>query len=133
MTETVIGEGGLAVAPHRAAAETGAAILSAGGNALEAMVAAAATIAVVYPHMNGIGGDAFFLFAEPGKPPRAIDGSGAAGASATIERYRQKGYDAIPARGPDAALTIAGAVSTWRLALEGAASMGGRMPRADLL
>ena len=40
-----------------------------GGNAIEAMIAAAATIAVVYPHMNGIGGDAFFLIAEPGRPP----------------------------------------------------------------
>src|SRR6185295_6797665 len=84
VSDTVVGERGMVTAPHRAASETGAAILSAGGNALEAMIAAAATIAVVYPHMNGIGGDAFFLFAQPGKAPKAIDGSGAAGSRATI-------------------------------------------------
>ncbi|MCB1488636.1 MAG: gamma-glutamyltransferase, partial [Bauldia sp.] len=54
MTDTSIGEKGMVVAPHRAAAEAGAEILRAGGNAVEAMIAAAASIAVVYPHMNGI-------------------------------------------------------------------------------
>jgi gamma-glutamyltranspeptidase/glutathione hydrolase len=133
LSETVVGERGMVSAPHRAAAEAGAAILSAGGNALEATIAAAATIAVVYPHMNGIGGDAFVLFAEPGKAPRVIDGSGAAGSRATVERYRKAGYEAIPARGPEAALTVAGAVSSWQLAYEAAQAMGGRMPRRDLL
>ncbi|HEV7820952.1 MAG TPA: gamma-glutamyltransferase, partial [Burkholderiales bacterium] len=48
---------GMVVAPHALAAQSGLAVLREGGNALEAMVAAAATISVVYPHMNGIGGD----------------------------------------------------------------------------
>src|SRR5690606_40572376 len=48
-------------------------ILKAGGTAIEAMVAAAATIAVVYPQMNGIGGDAFWLIHRPGEKPLAID------------------------------------------------------------
>jgi gamma-glutamyltranspeptidase len=133
MSETESGEGGMAVAPHRAAAQSGAAVMAEGGNALEAMIAAAATIAVVYPHMNGIGGDAFFLVAEPGRPPKAIDASGAAGSGATIERYAKQGYDSIPPRGPEAALTVAGAVSGWQLAFEVAAALGGRMPRRDLL
>src|SRR5262249_22675548 len=84
VNETVVGEKGMVVAPHRAAAEAGAEIMRAGGNAIEAIVAAAATVAVVYPHMNGIGGDAFFLIAEPGKKPRAIDACGRAGSLATI-------------------------------------------------
>ena len=46
----------MAVAPHSLAAESAVAVLRDGGNAVEAMVAAAATIAGVYPHMNGIGG-----------------------------------------------------------------------------
>lgn len=133
MNETVVGERGMAVAPHRAAAEVAAEALRAGGNAVEATIAAAATIAVVYPHMNSIGGDAFFLIAEPGKPVRAIDACGAAGALATIESYRKKGYDTVPARGPDAALTVAGAVSGWKLAGEFAQALGGRMSRQDLL
>jgi len=123
----------MAVAPHRAAAEVAAEVLRAGGNAVEATIAAAATIAVVYPHMNSIGGDAFFLIAEPGKPVRAIDACGAAGTLATIDRYREKGYDTVPARGPDAALTVAGAVSGWKLAGELAQALGGRMSRQDLL
>ena len=133
MGETVEGQGGMVVAPHRAAAEAGAAVLREGGNALEAMIAAAATIAVVYPHMNGIGGDVFLLVAEPGREPRGVDACGAAGSFATIERYHAKGYDAVPARGPDAALTVAGAVSGWALAAEIAEALGGRIPRRELL
>lgn len=133
MSETVIGEKGMVTAPHRAAAEAGAEVLRAGGNALEAMVAMAATIAVVYPHMNSIGGDAFFLIAEPGRAPKAIEASGAAGSLATRERYLKQGYDTIPPRGVEAALTVAGAVSGWAMALEASAALGGRMPVGDLL
>jgi gamma-glutamyltranspeptidase/glutathione hydrolase len=132
MSETVIGEKGMVTAPHRAASEAGAEVLAAGGNAIEAMLAAAATIAVVYPHMNGIGGDSFWIVAEPGKPPRVIDGSGKAGSLATRERYRKLG-DAILPRGANAALTVAGAVSGWTLAEEAAAALGGRIPRRELL
>lgn len=51
--------GGMVTAPHHLAPQAGAAVLREGGNAIEAMVAAAATIAVVYPDMNGIGVDGF--------------------------------------------------------------------------
>ena len=133
MSETVVGEKGMATAPHRAAAEAGAEVLRAGGNAVEAMIAMAAAIAVVYPHMTGIGGDAFWIVAEPGRPPKGIDGAGRAGTKATLEAYRKKGYDAIPPRGGDAALTVAGAVSTWELAAEIATALGGRIPQRELL
>ncbi|WP_286870153.1 gamma-glutamyltransferase, partial [Pantoea sp. UBA5035] len=73
---------GMAVAPHHLASESALAILRDGGNAIEAMVAAAATIAVVYPHMNGLGGDGFWLVLPPNGDPVAIDASGAAGALA---------------------------------------------------
>ncbi|MBB5752512.1 gamma-glutamyltransferase family protein [Prosthecomicrobium pneumaticum] len=133
MSETVVGEKGMVVAPHRAAAEAGAAILREGGNAVEAMLAAAATIAVVYPHMNGIGGDGFWLIREPGRTPRYIEACGAAGSGATIGAYREKGHDRVPTRGPDAALTVAGAVSGWALAHQFAASLGGRFDRRTLV
>lgn len=93
----------------------------------------AATIAVVYPHMNGIGGDGFWLVHEPGGRLHGIEACGPAGALATIERYRDKGYDAIPARGPEAALSVAGAVGGWQLALDLSRSLGGRMPLRELL
>lgn len=133
MSETVVGEGGMITAPHRAAADAGAEVLRAGGNALEAMIAAAAAIAVVYPHMNAIGGDAFALIAEPGRPPRGIDACGAAGSRATIGHYEKAGYDSIPSRGADAALTVAGAVSSWEKMTEVSTALGGRMPRRELM
>ncbi len=132
MPETPVFSTAAVAAPHRLAAETGQNILAAGGNAVEAMVAMAATIAVVYPHMNGLGGDGFWLVREPKGRIHALDASGPAGSLATIKRYREKGYDAIPPRGPDAALTVAGAVSGWGLALELSRALGGQLP-LDLL
>lgn len=119
-------------APHDLAAASGRSVLIEGGNAIEAMVAMAATIAVVYPHMNSIGGDGFWVVREPGGRVRAIEACGPAGRLATIQRYRDKGYDSIPARGPDAALTVAGIVGGWQLALEYAASLGGIVPLRTL-
>ena len=133
MSETIVGERGMVVAPHRAAAEAGAEIIRAGGNAIEAAIAAAATIAVVYPHMNAIGGDGFWLIREPGKEPRYLEACGGAGSGATIRAYRDKGHDAVPTRGPDAALTVAGALSGWNTAYELSQSLGGRLDRPTLL
>lgn len=132
MHETPVFSTAAVAAPHLAAAQTGQTILAAGGNAVEAMAAMAATIAVVYPHMNGLGGDGFWLVREPKGRIHALDASGPAGSLATIKRYRDKGYDAVPPRGPDAALTVAGAVGGWDLALELARALGGRLP-LDLL
>jgi oxamate amidohydrolase len=120
-------------APHILAAEAGRAILDEGGNAIEAMVAMAATIAVVYPHMNSIGGDGFWLIGEPGGRVRAIEACGFAARDATIEHYRRLPRQAIPARGADAALTVPGTIGGWALALELSASQGGRIPLSDML
>jgi oxamate amidohydrolase len=122
---------GVVAAPHHAAAEAGRATLAEGGNAIEAMVAMAATIAAVYPHMNHIGGDAFWLIREGRGRMRAIEACGPAGERAQPEVYR--GCDTIPARGPLAALTVPGAVGGWALALEAAHAAGGRMPLEVLL
>lgn len=133
MPETPVYASAAVAAPHRLAAQTGQSILAQGGNAIEAMVAMAATIAVVYPHMNGLGGDGFWLIRGPGGRVRGIEACGPAGARATIAGYREKGYDAIPPRGPDAALTVAGTVGGWSLALDLAKALGGRLPRDVLL
>ena len=120
-------------APHAAAADTGRTILAEGGNAIEAMIGMAATIAVVYPHMNAIGGDGFWLIHEPGGKVRYIEACGPAGARATPERYRRLGHDTIPPRGPLAAVTIPGTIGGWALAHEMSIRVGGRLPLADLL
>jgi oxamate amidohydrolase len=122
---------GVVCAPHFAAVEDGRAILAEGGNAIEAMIAMAASIAAVYPHMNHVGGDGFWLIREPGGRVRAIMGAGRAGAKATRQFYRDAGHHEIPARGPLAALTVPGAVAGWMLASEAAKAQhggGARLP-----
>src|ERR1700752_4178045 len=111
---------GAVCAPHFATVEAGPSILAEGGNALEAMLAMAASIAAVYPHMNHIGGDGFWLIREPSGRVRAIMGAGRAGAKATRQFYRDAGHDEIPSRGPLAALTVPGAIAGWMLAQEAA-------------
>ena len=125
---------GMVVAPHALAAQSGVTVLRDGGNALEAMVAAAATISVVYPHMNGIGGDSFWLVQEPGKDVVTIDACGRAAGRATVDFYRGQQLAAIPTRGPLAANTVAGTISGWALALDYSAKhWSGRVPLARLL
>jgi oxamate amidohydrolase len=122
---------GVVCAPHAAAVEAGRAILAEGGNAIEAMVAMAATIAAVYPHMNHLGGDGFWLIREPSGRLRAIMAPGPAGRNARPELYRE--YEVIPPRGPLAALTVPGAIGGWMLALQAAKAYGGTMPLDVLL
>ena len=116
MLKTTYATQGMIVAPHHLAAQAGRDILAEGGSAIEAMVAAAATIAVVYPHMNALGGDGFWLIHKPGQAPIAIDACGKSAALATREFYQ--GFPQIPSRGPLAALTSAATVAGWIKALE---------------
>ncbi|SDI60340.1 gamma-glutamyltranspeptidase / glutathione hydrolase [Pseudomonas flavescens] len=131
MLKSTHATGGLFVAPHHLAAQAGRDVLKAGGTAVEAMVAAAATIAVVYPHMNAIGGDGFWLIHEPGKRPLAIDACGSSAALADRDFYA--GHAQIPSRGPLAALTVAGTVGGWAEALAQTAHWGPGMALPDLL
>lgn len=107
---------GMVVSPHHLASQAGLDILKQGGNALEAAVAVAACLAVVYPHMTGIGGDGFWLIAEPDGRMHAIDACGRSAQRASLPLYA--GLTAIPWRGPLAANTVAGTLSGWAAALE---------------
>ena len=118
-------------APHTLAAEAGRDILLQGGNAVEAMVAMAASIAVVYPHMNAIGGDGFWMIRDPRGKVRAIEACGFAGQNATRAVYEAIG--GIPTRGPMAALTVPGAIGGWKIALELAAAFGGKLPHGEII
>src|SRR3990167_5673240 len=127
MLNTSFARRGIAVASHSLAAQSALAVLGECGNAMETMVAGASTIAVVYPHMTGIGGDAFWLVAAPGEEVFAIDACGPAAAAAGAGFYQ--GLRAIPQRGPLAANTVAGTVAGWQLAMEiSRASWGGKLP-----
>jgi gamma-glutamyltranspeptidase len=133
MLNTARAFGAMAVAPHHLASQSALAVMREGGNAIEAMIAAAATIAVVYPHMNGLGGDSFWLVLPPGGEALAIDACGPAAKAASIEHYQERGFKAIPMRGPLAANTVAGTVGGWDAALQLAREQGGTMPLARLL
>ncbi|MCZ6494946.1 MAG: gamma-glutamyltransferase, partial [Alphaproteobacteria bacterium] len=133
MLQTLKVNRGAVVAPHHLASQAGLRVLQDGGNAIEAMVAAASTIVVVYPHMNALGGDNFWLIANPGSDVVGIDACGGAATKADIAFYRNQGFDTIPSRGPLAALTVAGAVSGWQAALEISKKWGGGLPLSRLL
>lgn len=111
-------------APHAAAAQVGQALLEDGASAIDAMVAASAAISVVYPHMNSLGGDGFWLLQAPGENPVAIDACGFSAALATPEWYAAQGHDSVPARGGPAALCLGGTLDGWREARACAAEYG---------
>lgn len=118
MLETALGLRTAFTAPHRLATQVGAEVLADGGSAVEAMVAAAAMIAVVYPHMNGIGGDGFWLIKPRGAAPLALFAGGAAAGLATPAWYAARGHHgALPSRGAEAALTVPGTIGGWAAAL----------------
>ncbi|MCD8538310.1 MAG: gamma-glutamyltransferase, partial [Burkholderiaceae bacterium] len=134
MLNSTLATRGIAVAPHSLAAQSALDVMREGGNALEAMIAAAATIAVVYPHMNSIGGDGFWVISQPGFAPGGIDAAGKSAKAASIDWYAKHGITGqIPFRGPMAALTLAGTVSGWGKAHELSISAGGRLPLSRLL
>jgi gamma-glutamyltranspeptidase / glutathione hydrolase len=105
------------VADHPLAAAAGAEVLRRGGNAVDAAVTMAAVLAVVRPHMNGVGGDAFLLIRD-GRSGRvqALNGSGRSSATSSIAAYRARGYDEMPASGLHT-VTVPGAVRAWADAL----------------
>lgn len=125
---TVSGRNGMVTAPHWLAAEAGLSVLQDGGNAVEATVAVAACLAVVYPHMTGIGGDGFWVIHEPDGAVHGIHGCGGAAGAVSLDLYA--GLEAVPFRGPLAANTVAGTISGWAAAL---ASAGGSLPPERLL
>lgn len=107
---------GMVACPHALASRAGVDVLEAGGSAVDAAIAASSTLAVIYPHMTGLGGDAFWLIhdAETGAV-RYLDGGGRAAASASASWFHEHGLTSeIPFRGIlPATLTTPGAVASW--------------------
>ncbi|MCJ8142226.1 gamma-glutamyltransferase [Ancylobacter sp. A5.8] len=133
MLNTVRALRGMATSPHHLATEAGLRVLREGGNAVEATVAMAAALAVVYPHMTAIGGDGFWLIGRPGEAPVGVEACGRAAAAATPGLYARAGLDAIPQRGPLAANTVAATVAGWGEALRLSAEHGGTLPLSRLI
>ena len=109
----VRGTTGAVSAGHPLAAQAGLTVLKDGGTATDAIIAMAAVLAVVRPHMNGIGGDAFGIFydGETGEVT-ALNASGRSGALATPEFFAAAGVDEVPQSG-GLAVSVPGAVAGW--------------------
>ena len=122
--------------PHTAAPDAGRATFAEGGTAVDAALAACATLTVVYPHMCSIGGDAIALVHAPNGTVTAVNGSGAAPAALDAARVRAAlerdpaptTRTGMPVRGPHT-VTVPGVLAAW----ETLHKLGGALPLARLL
>jgi gamma-glutamyltranspeptidase / glutathione hydrolase len=114
---------------HPLAAQAGLRMLYAGGNAVDAAIAAAAAMTVCEPVSNGLGSDAFALIWD-GKALHGINGSGRAPQAWSPQYFRTKyaGSATPPRRGMDS-VTVPGAVSSWAMMSQ----RFGKLPFADLM
>ncbi len=115
---------------HPLAAQAGLRMMRKGGNAVDAAIAAAATITITEPVSCGLGSDAFCILWD-GQKMHGLNASGPAPQAWTPEYFHQKyGKEAVnpPKRGWDA-VTVPGAVSAWAALSE----RFGKLPFADLM
>src|SRR6476660_9859260 len=105
---------GIVTTPHYLASQAGFSVLRNGGNAVDAAIAAASTLSVVYPHMAALGGDNYWLIFNAAKGELSgLNATGRAGQRATAGFYASKHFQRIPSRGYYAANTVPGSVSGW--------------------
>src|SRR5580693_2453151 len=124
-----LGLRGMVAAADQLAAAAGLGMLDRGGSAADAAVATGAGMAVVGPHLCGLGGDVLAMVAPPGSPPEALLSVGRAGAGSDPARMRAEGMATMPLRGDVRSVQVPGAVDGW-LALH---ERYGRLPLDEVL
>jgi len=124
----VITDRGIVATSHYLASQAGAQVLAKGGSAMDAAIAANATLGVVEPMANGIGGDLFLIYwdAKTGKL-YGLNSSGWAPRKLTIDFLAKQGINAMPQEGIHS-VTVPGAVEGWSKAHE----RFGHMPWKEL-
>jgi oxamate amidohydrolase len=113
---------GAIATPHAAATRAGLRAFEHGGSAVDAALAAAAVLTVVYPHQTSIGGDLWALVARPGEPVLCVNGSGAAPIGVDVEAVRAR-FEEIPDAGP-VPVTVPGVVAAWETLAHHGARLG---------
>jgi gamma-glutamyltranspeptidase len=108
--------------------EAAAAVLSAGGTAVDGALAAAGVLAVVYPHNCSVGGDLIGLVRRAGEYPRAVFGVGRSASAIDAAALRRQFGDHVPVTGP-LSISVPGVVSGWQALHE----LGASRPLAQLL
>jgi gamma-glutamyltranspeptidase/glutathione hydrolase len=92
MLQPTLAMRGMVACPHALASAAGVDALRSGGSAVDAALAAASSLAVLYPHMCGVGGDAFWLIYDAAANKVSyLDGGGRAAAAATRRALRRAG------------------------------------------
>lgn len=124
MTTQASGPGRWGVAsPHHAASDAAAAILAAGGTAVDGALAAAGVLTVVYPHNCSVGGDLIGLVRRAGEPPRAVFGVGRSAGATDSGALRRQFGERVPVTGPFS-INVPGVVSGWKTMHELGGSLG---------
>jgi gamma-glutamyltranspeptidase/glutathione hydrolase len=123
----------MVTSPHNLASEAGLRVLRDGGNAIEATVAMAASLAVVYPHMTWIGGDGFWLIYSKGMTPLALDACGGAAKAASAEVLSKQRAGSHSVTRCVTSQHVAGTLSGWDEALRISKRFGGKLPLSRLV
>lgn len=104
---------GMVCSPDHLASGAGVEIMRAGGNAVDAAIAASAVLAVTSQHMCGLGGDLFALVHDGDGPPLALNASGRAGSGADPASMRARGHRVMPLRGDVRSAPVPGVIDGW--------------------
>jgi gamma-glutamyltranspeptidase / glutathione hydrolase len=109
----IVSKFGIVAAPQFLASQAGARILEAGGNAIDAAIAANALVGLTQPYVNGIGGDLFAIYyeAKTGKV-YGLNASGWTPKALTVEYLKSKGIEKIDPISVHT-ITVPGAVAGW--------------------
>lgn len=102
---------GMVATSQPLAAQAGLRVMQQGGNAVDAAIATAATLTVVEPNSNSIGGDSFALVWSKGEL-YGLNGSGPSPQNISINEMKKRGYEKMPSHGA-LPITVPGTPATW--------------------
>ena len=103
---------GALATPHALATKAGMRAYHDGGSAIDAAIAAAAVLTVVYPHNVALGGDLIALVRTPDGDVRCVNASGWAARGVDVAALRSRHGRSLPVRGVDT-VTVPGGVRGW--------------------